>query len=342
MLIGAAVLGVIAVFIARVALSPSAPQQAVVQETSSVAAATIAMSFGDKLTAANLKLVKLPAEAIPQGAFRTIPAALGDGTRVAQRAIAANEVIVPSAISGTGNRLSASGAIGPAMRAISVTLTEATGVGGLIAPGDHVDVYITRTPPEKAPHFDVVAPGGSVSTDASGAAGLGAAAGHVINSASNAVTANSIGIDGKPIARRGPQATLVRAATAGEDTKLPPITDLLVQDVRVLAIGQNSNVSTEKPELVKSATLEVTPVQVSKLTLGQSVGVLTLVLRPLSDKDRNAISSMHVEDLHDGPATAVAVSSPRRGGRAVKHAAAPSVTIVRGVASTSYAVPGGQ
>ena len=341
MLIGAAVLGVIAVFIARIALSPGAPQAAAVQDTSSVAVATIAMSFGDKLGAANVKLVKLPPEAIPQGAFRTIPAALGDGNRVAQRAIAANEVLVNAAVSATGNRLSASGTIGPAMRAISVILTESTGVGGLIAPGDHVDVYITRTPPDKATRYDVVVPGGSAPTGATGAAGLGAAIAHVNNSAANALASAAMGIDGKPVARRGPQAATLVRAPSGEDIKSPPITDLLVQDVRVLAIGQNANVGTEKPELVKSATLEVTPVQVSKLTLGQSVGVLTLVLRSLSDKDRNAVASMHVEDLHDGPAAVAVVHSTRKG-RVVKHAEAPSVTVVRAGASTSYAVPGGQ
>ena len=274
MLIGAAVLGIIAVFLAKVMLSPSAPQ-VVSAATTSVVAATLPMSFGDKLTAANIKLVKLPPDAVPAGAFRTLPAALGDGTRVAQRAIAANEVLIPTSISGAGNRLSAAGAIGPSMRALSVILSEATGVGGLIAPGDRVDVYITRTPPDKVPRFDVVVPGGSAPTGnglGSAVGGTLNAAGGVLNSATNAIAANSIGLDGKPVARRAPQAATLVRAPSGDDVKSPPITDLLLQDVLVLAIGQNTNVTTDKPELVRSATLEVTPAQVSKLTLGQSVG----------------------------------------------------------------------
>ena len=68
--------------------------------------------------------------------------------------------------------------------------------------------------------------------------------------------------------------------------------------------------------------------------------MLTLALRPLADKDRNAVASLHVEDLHDGPAQVTVVHSAKK---IVKHVEAPpSVTIVRGVAATSYAVPGGQ
>ena len=105
-------------------------------------------------------MVNLPVSAIPQGAFRKLETAVGDGTRVAQRALAINEIVVPTAISGTGNRLSTMGVIGGSMRALTVNVTESSGVGGLVAPGDHVDVYITRTPPEKAPRYDVVAASG--------------------------------------------------------------------------------------------------------------------------------------------------------------------------------------
>ena len=99
---------------------------------------------------------------------------------------------------------------------------------------------------------------------------------------------------GKETVRHGPLAgawppSLVPAVTP-EGVKPQPITDMLIQDVRVLAIGQNVNVSSEKPEVVHSATLEVTPAQVAKLTLGQSVGTLALALRPLSDKDHTAVA----------------------------------------------------
>ena len=317
MWVGAAFLALIAVFIARSAFSNQAPPPAA---TFAVVAAVKPLAFGEKVTPEALKLVELPVGAIPAGAFRKIDDAIGDGTRVAQRAVAVNEVIVPTAISGTGNRLSTMGVIGDSMRALTVNVTESSGVGGLVAPGDHVDVYITRLPSEKS-RIDVVA---SPTPDPIGPAATRPVAG------------------GGVVGTHQPVASVpAYVRTAGTD-KPTPITDLLVQDVRVLAIGQNINVSSEKPELVKSATLEVTPEQVAKLTLGQNVGTLALALRPLSDNDRTAVSSLHVDDLHDGSPHIVAASRPVVHRAVIHHAVAPpapSIEVVRGGTATNYTVP---
>ena len=324
MLVGAALLAVVAVFLARLAFGSHGPAQA---SGVAVVVAAKPLAFSDKVTADTLSLIQLPPNAVPAGAFHTLETAIGDGTRVAQRAIAVNEVVVPTAISGTGNRLSTMGVIGDSMRAMTVNVTESSGVGGLVAPGDHVDVYITRTPPEKAPRYDVVAPPpGPAPGPVAGSGGAGGP--HTIAPAYSA-----------------PQ--LVRT-TEPEGVKPTPITDLLIQDVRVLAIGQNINVSSEKPELVKSATLEVTPAQVAKLTLGQSVGSLALALRPLSDTDHTTVPSLHVEDLHDGAVhTVAAVITPHRHvprHRAPAHhapaaPAEPQIEVVRAGTATNYTVP---
>ncbi len=326
MIAAAAVLGLIAVVIARATLGGASA--APVPTTFAAVAAAKPLAFGDKIAADSLKLVQLPIDAVPQGAFKTIDLAVGDGTRVAQRAIAVNEVVVPTAISGTGNRLSTMGVIGSDMRALTVNVTESSGVGGLVAPGDHVDVFITRTPPEKTVHYDTV-----VTMDP----------GEMLDAGPNRpVAKDKASVRHGPLAQ-GPQP-LMRAA-APEGAKPQPITDLLIQDVRVLAIGQNINVSSEKPEVVHSATLEVTPSQVAKLTLGQSVGSLALALRPLSDKDHTAVASLHVEDLHDGPARAPAAAAVhtvrhvRRRAAARAAPAAAGVEVVRGGESTHYAVP---
>ena len=329
MLIGAAFLALVAVFIARTAIGHSAPPAPL---TVAVVAAAKPFAFGDKVTTDSLKLVQLPPGAVPQGAFRTVELTVGDGTRVAQRSLAINEVVVPTAISGTGNRLSTMGVIGSDMRAMTVNVTESSGVGGLVAPGDHVDVYITRTPPDKSVHYDTVVKG----------------PGDMLDAGPNRPDAKD-----KSATRHGPlaatpaaapPAALVRTAVP-EGAKPQPVTDLLVQDVRVLAIGQNINVSSEKPELVKSATLEVTPAQVAKLTLGQSVGTLALALRPLSDTDHTAVPSLHVEDLHDGPIRRPVAATVHVVHHVVHHAAPakkaedPGVEVVRGGESTHYAVP---
>ena len=324
MLIGAAALALLAVFVARSVLGGRAAASVAVSVP--VVAAAKSLAFGDKITPDALQVLQLPPGAVPLGAFRTIELAVGDGTRVAQRAIAINEVVVPTAISGTGNRLSTMGVIGADMRALTVNVTESSGVGGLVAPGDHVDVYITRTPPAKLAHYDTVVPHETFGT-------TDAPSKHPETKIKTSARHDS------PVA--APPA-LVRT-TPIEGAPPQPITDLLVQDVRVLAIGQNINVSSEKPELVKSATLEVTPAQVAKLTLGQSVGMLALALRPLSDTMHTAVASLHVEDLHDGAARAPVAEMAHLVHRVQRRTAAataePGVEVVRGGESTHYTVP---
>lgn len=329
MLVGAVLLGLIAVFIARGFLTPTAPQQvAAAPVTEPVVVAAAPLAFGDRVTADKLKVVGFPPAAIPQGAYHIISAVVADGQRVALRPLALNEIVTPLAVSGAGNRLSMMGVIGPSMRAVSVTVSEPTGVGGLVVPGDHVDVFVTRTPPEHSAESSVALSRGAV-----------ASLGNATKSAlANAGAAAAI-LPGVP-----PRSEATLTSTSKVDEKPAPITDLLVQNVRVLAIGQNMNVGSDKPEIVKSATLEVTPEQVSKLTLGGQVGTLTFALRALAAQDRAALPSLRVQDLHDGPPRYLAVAHAARARVAPHVVEGPSIEIVRGGAkgseSQKYSVPG--
>lgn len=58
-------------------------------------------------------------------------------------------------------------------------------------------------------------------------------------------------------------------------------TKLIVRDVRVLAIDQIADESTQGAVLAKTATLEVTTEQAQKLSLAARIGALDLVLRPM-------------------------------------------------------------
>ncbi len=327
MLAGAVILGVFAVMVAIFLLRPAAPTA----RTASLAvvAASAPFTFGDKITADKLKLVDLPVGASPAGAYRSVAAAVADGKRVAQRSIALNEVIVPAAVSPVSNRLSNAGVIEPSMRAVSLTVTEGSDVGGLVAPGDRVDVYVTRTPPEHAPRTEIAFSDHAVEA---------IAAANTVGRGLNTRTAVDPSANrGGPHAKAAPALSLTRS----EGGKADPITDLLIQDVRVLALGQNTGVNSTKSDLVKTATLEVTPEQAAKLMLGQQAGTLTLALRGASDDEHTAVASLRTQDLHDGPPLRMAASSGRP--RLVRHSAAPSgsmVEVIRGGAATSYSVPG--
>jgi pilus assembly protein CpaB len=57
------------------------------------------------------------------------------------------------------------------------------------------------------------------------------------------------------------------------------INDVVIQDVRVLAIDQLADERTEKPSVVKAVTLEVDPTDGQKIALASTVGTLSLLLR---------------------------------------------------------------
>lgn len=281
-LLGAVLLGLFAVLIAvRFLGQPAETEQA----QAPVATAVVAVKdipFGDPVTADLLQEVPWPAE-LPRGAFTRIEDAVGPGERLAMRPIAANEIITTAAVSGEQARLSTSPLLGPDMRAVAVPLGEAGGAGGFIAPGDRVDVFVTRD--------------------------------------------------------------------LGDNFR---IADQLMQDVRVLAVGQIADTTRAEPEVVSTATLEVTPVQAQKLSLAQEVGRITLALRSVADDSRMVIPTIRMIDLHDGGGRNFQ-PPPRRDQQAAPQAAAaegrapaqsgpprpagPTMTVVRGTESAAMGVP---
>mgnify|MGYP002779994771 CR=1 FL=1 len=92
-----------------------------------------------------------------------------------------------------------------------------------------------------------------------------------------------------------------------------PYSELLAQGARVLAVGLDMNVGKDKPEVVKSATLEVTPLQAQKITLALAAGQINLALRHFTDESRVRLQTVQVTDLNDGTITRL-VRKPTAGG----------------------------
>ena len=145
------------------------------------------------------------------------------------------------------------------------------------------------------------------------------------------------------------------------------VTDVLLQDVRVLAIDQNAKNSNSSADLARTATLEVDPLDAQKLVLGQQAGSLSLVLRkPGQEQNNPVVETVSLEDLRyslyggaryagANPATAqplarsqVTVASAAPARRVVRRASAPAkpkadtntVQIVRGTVGQDYKVGG--
>ncbi|GGJ41505.1 Flp pilus assembly protein CpaB [Sphingopyxis bauzanensis] len=104
------------------------------------------LEFGAVLTAQNTKLVGWPAGSLPEGAFRTSIGVVNNpkGPRVALRPLVVGEPILASNISGADGRASISALLPDGMRAVAVGIDAVSGVGGMVSPGDVVDVLVTR------------------------------------------------------------------------------------------------------------------------------------------------------------------------------------------------------
>ena len=76
------------------------------------------------------------------------------------------------------------------------------------------------------------------------------------------------------------------------------VTDVLLQNVRVIAMGASVNPNNQKQSSTSSTTLEVTPVDAQKLVLGEKLGALSLVLRkPGEDQNIPDIETVALNDL---------------------------------------------
>jgi pilus assembly protein CpaB len=146
---------------------------------------------------------------------------------------------------------------------------------------------------------------------------------------------------------------LVTRTLPGSDNR--QVTDVLIQNVKVIAIDQNAQTADGKPVVARTATLEVVPTDAQKLALGQQVGTLSLVLRKPGIEQDSTVRTVSLSDLRHSyygapPASpAVAVASRPRVTRAVQRRApvrvvmvprrmTNSVEVVRGTQGSNYEV----
>jgi pilus assembly protein CpaB len=74
-------------------------------------------------------------------------------------------------------------------------------------------------------------------------------------------------------------------------------TDVLLQNVRVIAMDQQAKNADGTPKVAKTATLEVSPLDAQKLALAQEVGSLSLVLRKPGEQNNPVVETISMNDL---------------------------------------------
>lgn len=87
-------------------------------------------------------------------------------------------------------------------------------------------------------------------------------------------------------------------------TRTPPgsgagseVTDVLLQNINVIAMGQQAKDADGKPIDARTATLEVAPIDAQKLALGEAAGSLSLVLRKPGEPSNPVVETVSMNDL---------------------------------------------
>ncbi len=75
---------------------------------------------------------------------------------------------------------------------------------------------------------------------------------------------------------------------------------MLLQGVKVLAVDQTADERKDEPSVVKTVTFEVTTDEAQRLTLGSSIGTLSLALRNIASSSIEQTRQITVADLGGG------------------------------------------
>ena len=120
--------------------------------------------------------------------------------------------------------------------------------------------------------------------------------------------------------------------------------DLLLQDVKVIAVDQLASEQKNNPTVAKAVTLEVTPQQAQKISLASDVGHLSLILRKAGDSNVVVNQRVTTSDLSEAaaerrpiPAT-VAVAPAREAPLPPPPPTDVTVWIIRDLKSQDYKV----
>jgi pilus assembly protein CpaB len=163
------------------------------------------LTVGSKITPHIVKAVPWPKGSIPPGSFNDT-SQLTD--RVLRTTLLPGEPILESKLAPKGLVGGLSSVISEDKRAVTVKVSEVSGVAGFTLPGRRVDVLVTI-----------------------------------------------------------------------EDDKKEPVTKMILQNIKVLAVDQNIDQSGDKPIIVNAVTLELTPQESEILAMASTEGTLHMALR---------------------------------------------------------------
>lgn len=145
----AVILGLVAVLLGNAYFSGFEQKQedaAAQQKLARIVVASQDLAFGTVLGPQNMRLANWPSQSVPAGAFTSVEQ-LTATKRVALGPVVAGEPLLSTKISGADGRATLSANLPVGKLAYAVPITDVSGVGGFVRPGDTVDVILTRPIP---------------------------------------------------------------------------------------------------------------------------------------------------------------------------------------------------
>lgn len=103
-----------------------------------------ALRYGEAIAAEDVRTVRWPEDAVPEGTFASLEAVLPFGEeklRKAVRAMEKDEALMAIKVTEPGQDAGVSSRLSKGMRAFAIRVDVSTGVSGFLRPGDRVDVY---------------------------------------------------------------------------------------------------------------------------------------------------------------------------------------------------------
>jgi pilus assembly protein CpaB len=94
---------------------------------------------------------------------------------------------------------------------------------------------------------------------------------------------------------------LVRTLEEKGGAQNKTVSDLIVQNVRVLGVDQNANAASEKTRIAKTVTVEVSAIDAQRLALAADLGELSLTLRRAGSEINANTRQVTVADLRAAP-----------------------------------------
>lgn len=113
--------------------------------TVNVAVAKRQLSYGEQIGPESVRMIKWPADSVPEGAFTSLEAIVPeDGKlRYALRRMETHEPLLPQKVSGFGEKATVAALLPRGMLAYTLPVDAAKSVGGFILPGTRIDIILT-------------------------------------------------------------------------------------------------------------------------------------------------------------------------------------------------------